>query len=388
MARVKIENVVKRFGRVTAVNDVSLDIPDGAFVILVGPSGCGKTTLLRLLAGLEEASSGKLWIGDRDVTRVHPRERNIAMVFQSYALYPHMSVRRNMSFALELKKVPSAEIERRVGVAAEILGIESLLDRQPKQLSGGQRQRVALGRAIVREPLVFLFDEPLSNLDAKLRTAMRGELIRLHKRLGTTIVYVTHDQVEAMTMGQVVVVMKDGIVQQSGAPMDIYHSPHNIFVAEFIGSPAMNFLPGRIDVSRRAAVSDDEVVSIPVADSVVDAINASNTTKIVIGIRPEHLAVVKESDHGGDACRLDGIVGARRSGPAGCLRPCTPHPCRRDLTSRECDSGKPSGQSWEDGPGMIREVASVKARIRRAFRQVNALYSSSRLVTHEVLSLR
>ena len=225
MAQVRIENIVKRFGSVLAVNDVSLDIPDGAFVILVGPSGCGKTTLLRLLAGLEEASGGRLWIDEQDVTRVHPRERNIAMVFQSYALYPHMSVRRNMSFALELKKVARAEIDRRVEAAAEILSIGRLLDRQPKQLSGGQRQRVALGRAIVREPSVFLFDEPLSNLDAKLRTAMRGELIRLHKRLGTTIVYVTHDQVEAMTMGEMVVVMKDGVVQQSGSPMEIYRSP-------------------------------------------------------------------------------------------------------------------------------------------------------------------
>lgn len=207
MAQVVIEKVSKRFGLVTAVDGVSLEIPDGAFVILVGPSGCGKTTLLRLLAGLEFASEGRILIGERDVTNLHPRERDIAMVFQSYALYPHMSVRRNLSFALELRKLPQDEIGRRVRTASEILGIEMLLDRQPRQLSGGQRQRVAVGRAIVREPAVFLFDEPLSNLDAKLRTSMRSELIKLHKRLGTTIVYVTHDQVEAMTMGELVVVM-------------------------------------------------------------------------------------------------------------------------------------------------------------------------------------
>jgi multiple sugar transport system ATP-binding protein len=308
MAQVRIENIVKRFGSVLAVNDVSLDIPDGAFVILVGPSGCGKTTLLRLLAGLEEASGGRLWIDEQDVTRVHPRERNIAMVFQSYALYPHMSVRRNMSFALELKKVARAEIDRRVEAAAEILSIGSLLDRQPKQLSGGQRQRVALGRAIVREPSVFLFDEPLSNLDAKLRTAMRGELIRLHKRLGTTIVYVTHDQVEAMTMGEMVVVMKDGVVQQSGSPMEIYRSPDNIFVAEFIGSPAMNFIAGRIDVPKQSAIGDDNVIEIPVGDSILRTIGKAARPEVVIGIRPEHLTVASPSDSGRHALRIECTV--------------------------------------------------------------------------------
>jgi len=308
MAKVKVENIVKRFGSVTAVNDVSLDIPDGAFVILVGPSGCGKTTLLRLLAGLEDANSGKLWIDERDVTRVHPRERNIAMVFQSYALYPHMSVRRNMSFALELQKVAKTEIDRRVAVAAEILSIGSLLDRQPKQLSGGQRQRVALGRAIVREPSVFLFDEPLSNLDAKLRTAMRGELIRLHKRLGTTIVYVTHDQVEAMTMGEVVVVMKDGVVQQSGSPMEIYRNPQNIFVAEFIGSPAMNFMAGRIDAGRQSAIGSENAIEIPVSDEVLRAAATASGAEVTIGIRPEHLAVASPSDPSEGQLRLDGVV--------------------------------------------------------------------------------
>ncbi len=243
MSDVRIRDITKKFlGGFTAVDKVSLDIPSGKFVVLVGPSGCGKTTLLRLIAGLEEANSGQIWIGDRDVTDVHPRERDIAMVFQSYALYPHMSVRRNMGFALEIKKVPADEIARRIQGASELLGIGKLLDRQPRQLSGGQRQRVALGRAIVRDPAVFLFDEPLSNLDAKLRASMRSELIKLHKRLGSTIVYVTHDQVEAMTMGQLVVVMKDGVIQQVGTPLEVYRNPKNVFVAEFIGSPAMNLV--------------------------------------------------------------------------------------------------------------------------------------------------
>jgi ABC-type sugar transport system ATPase subunit len=293
---------------VTAVNNVSLDIPDGSFVVLVGPSGCGKTTLLRLLAGLEDATGGRLLIGGRDVTRVHPRERDIAMVFQSYALYPHMSVRRNLSFALELKQVPEKEIERRVGIASEILGIGTLLNRQPKQLSGGQRQRVALGRAIVREPSVFLFDEPLSNLDAKLRTAMRGELIKLHKRLGTTIVYVTHDQVEAMTMGQMVVVMKDGIVQQYGAPMEIYRNPRNLFVAEFIGSPAMNFLSGRFDILKRQALSTGGVFELPLDERMIRAAGTAVAGDIVIGIRPEHLTVAIEGSESKGDIHFEGTV--------------------------------------------------------------------------------
>lgn len=246
MSDVRIRDITKKFlGGFTALDKVSLEIPSGKFVVLVGPSGCGKTTLLRLIAGLEEATSGEIWIGDRDVTDVHPRERDIAMVFQSYALYPHMSVRRNMGFALEIKKVPPDEIARRIQGASELLGIGKLLDRQPRQLSGGQRQRVALGRAIVRDPAVFLFDEPLSNLDAKLRASMRSELIKLHKRLGSTIVYVTHDQVEAMTMGQLVVVMKDGVIQQVGTPLEVYRNPKNVFVAEFIGSPAMNLVSAK-----------------------------------------------------------------------------------------------------------------------------------------------
>ena len=284
MAGIRIENVHKAFGKVAAVAGVSLKIPDGAFVILVGPSGCGKTTLLRLLAGLEEVSEGRLFIGDSEVTATPARDRDIAMVFQSYALYPHMTVRRNLSFALELRKLPQAEIERRVATAAQILGIGELLERRPKQLSGGQRQRVALGRAIVREPSAFLFDEPLSNLDAKLRTSMRSELIKLHKRLGTTIVYVTHDQVEAMTMGELVVVMKDGVIQQQGAPLEIYNDPVNRFVAEFIGSPAMNFFDGAVEpASGRVVAANGLELRLPPG--------LAEDDPVVFGLRPEHLAL-------------------------------------------------------------------------------------------------
>jgi multiple sugar transport system ATP-binding protein len=308
MAQVIIDNIVKRFGSVTALGGVSLTIPDGAFVVLLGPSGCGKTSLLRLLAGLDAADSGEITIGARNITRVAAGDRNIAMVFQSYALYPHMSVRRNMSFSLELAKAPKAEIARRVETAAQILGIEHLLDRQPKQLSGGQRQRVALGRAIVREPQVFLFDEPLSNLDAKLRAAMRGELIRLHKRLGTTVVYVTHDQVEAMTMGQLVVVMRDGAIQQYGAPLDIYRDPHNMFVAEFIGNPAMNLLPGRIDLAARQIVSDDRNIRLDLDATALRGGAALDAAEIVIGFRPEHLTIRPEASTNPLDIQFGGVV--------------------------------------------------------------------------------
>ncbi len=305
MAQVRIDGVSKSFGPVAVLNEISLDLPDGKFVILVGPSGCGKTTLLRLLAGLEDASGGRLYIGERDVTHVHPRERDIAMVFQSYALYPHMTVRANMAFALKIRNTPEREIERRIAVASDILGIAHLLDRQPKQLSGGQRQRVALGRAIVREPSVFLFDEPLSNLDAKLRTAMRAELIKLHKRLGTTIVYVTHDQVEAMTMAELVVVMKDGLVQQSGAPMDIYRRPENLFVAEFIGSPAMNFLEARLQGGEVVLADCTQIELAPVFPGL--AARASSPD-LVLGIRPEHLAIAGSEPPPKESFELDGII--------------------------------------------------------------------------------
>ena len=252
MASVEIRNIRKNFGTVPVIHGVSIDIQDGEFVILVGPSGCGKSTLLRMIAGLESVSGGELRIGPKVVNDVPPKERDIAMVFQNYALYPHMTVADNMAFSLKLKRAPKTEIKSRVDRAAEILGLGKLLDRYPRQLSGGQRQRVAMGRAIVRDPQVFLFDEPLSNLDAKLRVAMRTEIKALHQRLKTTTIYVTHDQIEAMTMADKIVVMHDGVVEQVGAPLELYDRPANLFVAGFIGSPAMNFLKG---ISRAVASS-------------------------------------------------------------------------------------------------------------------------------------
>ena len=247
MATVTFDNVNKMYGDFQAVKDLNLEIGDGEFMVLVGPSGCGKTTSLRMIAGLEEISAGTLRIGDRVVNDVPPKDRDIAMVFQSYALYPHMSVRENLAFGLKLRKVPKAEIERRVNEAAETIQLQKLLDRKPKELSGGQRQRVALGRAIVREPAVFLMDEPLSNLDAKLRVQTRAEIARLHQRLKTTVVYVTHDQVEAMTMGTRIAVMNEGLLQQVGTPQALYDTPINRFVAGFIGSPSMNFVEVHMD---------------------------------------------------------------------------------------------------------------------------------------------
>src|SRR6187397_58289 len=246
MAQVALRKIVKMFDKTPAVQGIDLDIADREFIVLVGPSGCGKSTTLRMVAGLEEATGGEIRIGDRLVNDVAPGERDIAMVFQNYALYPHMSVRQNMEFGLKMRRTPKAEIQKRVDEAAKILSIESLLDRRPRELSGGQRQRVALGRAIVREPKVFLFDEPLSNLDAALRVNTRNELVRLHHRLGATMLYVTHDQVEAMTMGQRIIVMNRGVIQQVDTPMNIYQRPANQFVASFIGSPAMNFIRGEI----------------------------------------------------------------------------------------------------------------------------------------------
>ena len=253
MATVTFENVQKMYGDFQAVKDLNLEIGDGEFMVLVGPSGCGKTTSLRMIAGLEEISAGTLRIGDRVVNDVPPKDRDIAMVFQSYALYPHMSVRENLAFGLKLRKVPKAEIERRVNEAAETIQLQKLLDRKPKELSGGQRQRVALGRAIVREPAVFLMDEPLSNLDAKLRVQTRAEIARLHQRLKTTVVYVTHDQVEAMTMGTRIAVMNEGLLQQVGTPQALYDTPINRFVAGFIGSPSMNFVEVHMDGTGESA---------------------------------------------------------------------------------------------------------------------------------------
>ncbi|MGE4251470.1 MAG: ABC transporter ATP-binding protein, partial [Parvibaculaceae bacterium] len=262
MASVSLRNVHKTFGPITVLKSIDLDIADGEFVVLVGPSGCGKSTLLRSIAGLETINGGEIRIGDRQINHVAPKDRDIAMVFQSYALYPHMDVRRNMAFSLNLRKSPAAMVSERVGAAAQKLGLGTLLERLPKQLSGGQRQRVAMGRAIVRQPQVFLFDEPLSNLDAKLRSTMRTEIKALHQSLKTTAIYVTHDQVEAMTMANRIVVMNDGVIQQVGAPLALYDRPANIFVAGFIGSPTMNFFAAVID-GKWARLADGSLLALP-----------------------------------------------------------------------------------------------------------------------------
>src|SRR4051812_2893335 len=279
MATVTFDHVWKRFGDFNAVKDLSLEIGDGEFMVLVGPSGCGKTTSLRMIAGLEEVSDGSLKIGDRVVNDVAPKDRDIAMVFQSYALYPHMSVYDNMAFGLKLRKVPKAQIDERVKDAARILGLENL-QKKPRELSGGQRQRVALGRAIVREPAVFLMDEPLSNLDAKLRVQTRAEIARLHQRLGTTTVYVTHDQVEAMTMGTRIAVMDKGELQQVGAPQDLYENPKKLFVAGFIGSPAMNF----VNVERDGGSISGDGIRFPIPTRYRGG--AESSKDLVAGFRP------------------------------------------------------------------------------------------------------
>ena len=289
MASVKYEHVFKRYGEVVAVNDLNIEIADKEFLVFVGPSGCGKTTSLRLLAGLEEISDGSIFIGDRLVNDVAPKDRDIAMVFQSYALYPHMSVYENMAFGLKLRKTPKAEIDRRVKQAAQILGIEQLLDRKPKQLSGGQRQRVAVGRAIVREPKVFLCDEPLSNLDAKLRVQTRAEISKLHLRLGTTFIYVTHDQTEAMTMGTRIAVMKDGLLHQIDTPQMLYDRPANVFVAGFIGSPAMNFFDVKLASSDGKLVIDGGSFKLDVPSDRAPALQSYVGQELVLGIRPEDL---------------------------------------------------------------------------------------------------
>ena len=281
MARIVLEGVTKQFGQdVLAVDDVSLEIEDGEFMVLVGPSGCGKSTILRIIAGLEEVTAGELFIGDRQVTDLPPKERDVAMVFQNYALYPHMSVAQNIGFGLRLRHVPKAEVERRVHDAARILGLEPLLERKPVALSGGQRQRVAMGRAMVREPKAFLMDEPLSNLDAKLRVQMRAELARLRDRLRTTTVYVTHDQVEAMTLGDRVAVLKDGVLQQVDRPQRLFNEPANLFVAAFIGSPSMNLVEGTVS---KGSVSFAGF-SIPVAPN--RDLSAHDGRKVIVGIRP------------------------------------------------------------------------------------------------------
>ena len=290
MAGVTLKNLTKTFKNVVAVNNVNLEIQDKEFLVLVGPSGCGKTTCLRMVAGLEEATSGEILIGDRLVNDVSPKDRDIAMVFQNYALYPHMSVFDNMAFGLKLRKVPKDEIKRRVQEAAQLLGLTELLDRKPKQLSGGQRQRVALGRAIVREPKVFLMDEPLSNLDAKLRVQTRAELIKLHRRLGITTIYVTHDQVEAMTMGDRIVVMRDGVVQQVDTPLGLYNKPANMFVAGFIGTPSMNFIDATLQKNGDRYVVDAGSFKVVIPKEKNGGRFESYVGKqVVFGVRPEDM---------------------------------------------------------------------------------------------------
>ncbi|MFW6091664.1 MAG: ABC transporter ATP-binding protein [Actinomycetota bacterium] len=290
---IRLENVTKRFkGDVLAVDDVTLDIEPGEFVVLVGPSGCGKSTMLRVIAGLEEVSAGRVYLGDEDVTTKLPQHRDVAMVFQSYALYPRMSVRRNMGFGLRMRHMPKEQRSRRVAEVAEILGLTPLLDRRPGELSGGQRQRVAMGRAIVREPKVFLLDEPLSNLDAKLRVTMRAQLSLLHKRLGVTTVYVTHDQIEAMTLGQRVAVLSDGVLQQVDTPPNLFHRPANLFVAAFIGSPAMNLVSAH--VANGTVSFADVTIPVPESSPLKDA-----DRQVVLGIRPTAFTVAAGTGEAG-----------------------------------------------------------------------------------------
>ena len=299
MASVTIAQVKKRFGTVDILHGVDIRIPDGSFTVLVGPSGCGKSTLLRMIAGLEQISSGDVSIGDQRVNDLPPKQRDIAMVFQNYALYPHMTVRDNMAFSLMLAKLDAATIDSKVARAAEILGLNDLLQRYPRQLSGGQRQRVAMGRAIVRDPQVFLFDEPLSNLDAKLRVAMRTEIKELHQRLKTTSIYVTHDQIEAMTMGDQIVVMKDGRIEQTGSPLELYDRPANLFVAGFIGSPAMNFLPATLRRKSGPATVEFSDGTRLLAPAAINQGNEGHDGQpVIFGTRPEHLTLADGSGGG------------------------------------------------------------------------------------------
>jgi multiple sugar transport system ATP-binding protein len=312
MASIRLRNIHKAFGKTEVIRGIDLDIEDGEFCVFVGPSGCGKSTLLRLVAGLEDVSSGELSIGDQDVTRLAPSKRGVAIVFQSYALYPHMNVYDNMAFGLALAKQDKAEIQKRVHQAAKLLQIDTLLERLPKELSGGQRQRVAIGRAITRNPKVFLFDEPLSNLDAALRVQTRIEIANLHKRLATTMIYVTHDQVEAMTLADKIVVLNAGKIAQAGSPLELYHRPANLFVAGFIGSPKMNFLAGTLmdATGQGAVVKLADGTELKVA---VDAKEAKPGSSVTLGIRPEHVLRHAGSDPSGatgDVARLKGRVRA------------------------------------------------------------------------------
>jgi len=294
MADVRLKDVTKIFDKeVYAVRDFSIDVSDGEFVVLVGPSGCGKSTVLRMIAGLEEVTTGDIYIEGKLVNNIVPKERDIAMVFQNYALYPHMNVYDNISFGLRLRKVESKEIKRRVDKAADILGISSLMHRKPKALSGGQRQRVALGRSIVRQPKVFLFDEPLSNLDAKLRVGMRTEISKLHNRLKTTMIYVTHDQVEAMTLGDRIIIMKDGVIQQNDTPVNLYDNPVNKFVAGFIGSPSMNFIGGKIENSN-GFIFNVGSMSFKINRGIEKRLKDFIGKEVIFGIRPEDISISEE----------------------------------------------------------------------------------------------
>lgn len=297
MQALKIQNVEKTFGSIKVLKGINLEIEPGQFLILVGPSGCGKSTLLNMIAGLESVSNGTITIGDRDVTHLDPKDRDIAMVFQSYALYPNMTVRQNISFGLEIQKMPKPERDAIVDKVSKMLQIEPLLERKPKQLSGGQRQRVAMGRALARDPSIYLFDEPLSNLDAKLRVEMRSEIKELHQRMGTTIVYVTHDQIEAMTLGDVIAVMKDGEIQQFGTPQDIYDNPSSQFIAGFMGSPSMNFVPCQLEQGAQGLMltleSGGVAHQLPVDKSLAKLADWTGK-KVVLGIRPEQVTQVSE----------------------------------------------------------------------------------------------
>jgi lactose/L-arabinose transport system ATP-binding protein len=299
MARLELSGVKKRFGQVQVIHGIDLEIEDGEFVVFVGPSGCGKSTALRMIAGLETLSDGDITIGGKSMRNVSPAKRGTAMVFQSYALYPHMTVAENMGFSLRMGGVPKAERREKVQEAARILQLEALLDRKPKELSGGQRQRVAIGRAIVRKPEVFLFDEPLSNLDAELRVQMRFELARLHRELQTTMIYVTHDQVEAMTLADRIVVLRNGSVEQVGSPMDLYHRPSNVFVATFIGSPRMNLFQGTVEAieSGKAVISFEGLQGEPLEVMVRNDANIEVGSMVSLGIRPEHMSVDGTNQH-------------------------------------------------------------------------------------------
>jgi len=305
MAGVKFTGVGKRFGDTTVIKGLDLDIRDREFMVLVGPSGCGKSTALRMVAGLEDISQGTIQVGERVVNDVPPKDRDIAMVFQNYALYPHMSIRENLEFGLKMRKTPRAEMDRLVNEAADVLGIATLLGRKPKQLSGGQRQRVAVGRAIVRKPAVFLFDEPLSNLDAKLRIQMRAEIMKLQRRLETTTIYVTHDQVEAMTMGHRIAVLKDGVLQQVGTPLEVYERPANAFVAQFIGTPPMNFVRGVL--REGGQLIEGQAYSLPVPAALRGAAAGHDGGQVIAGVRPEHV-IAPGREARGETAPVEAVV--------------------------------------------------------------------------------